>query len=589
MTLGSAEMADIGLGEYITQYPSERYPIYTRGNAGEVWPEVAYPLTITLTRIVGEEASALAAINAGVISRNDILEGPSCFGGVFAGYMYLNLSFGRMIAIRTPGTTIEKSDATYYGSEEQAPAYTPHKDDKNFLASIKLVRYGWKMLRTEEISCLPKDRQLVQEWQERLPTILKATDQELVSSLREIMQPAMELFTNHLDITGQAGGAVQLLSTICEERLNDRSLALTLLGNLGDVDSAVPSFALWELGQMVAKNPTLTTTFDQGTSGLEKRLRQLEDCQDFMSQFDLFLEQFGSRGPNEWETACETWGTEPESVLVLIDRMRFADSNKSPSVRAGKLSHNREQALSDARSRLKGLGLWLFNKSFHASVLFSQARERSKTTIIDLIHVARLISRELAQRTASQRENGELIDLWFVLETELDEYIKNPTEFNTKISDRKNVRNELSKRIPPFIFEGDLPDPSTWPLREEQDLKKYPTLRVGDILEGFGGCPGVAEGTARIVKDPTNPGTLGPGDILVAPLTDPSWTPLFVPAEAVVVDVGGQMSHAVIVSRELGMPCVVAVTDATQIIKDGSQIRVNGASGEVTLLSKPQE
>ncbi|MBB32899.1 MAG: hypothetical protein CL455_04555 [Acidimicrobiaceae bacterium] len=589
MALGSAEMVDFGLGEYITQYPSERYPIYTRGNAGEVWPEVAYPLTITLTRIVGEEASALAAINAGVISRNDILEGPSCFGGVFAGYMYLNLSFGRMIAIRTPGTTIEKSDATYYGSEEQAPAYTPHKDDKNFLASIKLVRYGWKMLRTEEISCLPKDRQLVQEWQERLPTILKATDQELVSSLREIMQPAMELFTNHLDITGQAGGAVQLLSTICEERLNDRSLALTLLGNLGDVDSAVPSFALWELGQMVAKNPTLTTAFDQGTSGLEKRLRQLEDCQDFMSQFDLFLDQFGSRGPNEWETACETWGTEPESVLVLIDRMRFADSNKSPSVRAGKLSHNREQALSDARSRLKGLGLWLFNKSFHASVLFSQARERSKTTIIDLIHVARLISRELAQRTASQRENGELIDLWFVLETELDEYIKNPTEFNTKISDRKNVRNELSKRIPPFIFEGDLPDPSTWPLREEQDLKKYPTLRVGDILEGFGGCPGVAEGTARIVKDPTNPGTLGPGDILVAPLTDPSWTPLFVPAEAVVVDVGGQMSHAVIVSRELGMPCVVAVTDATQIIKDGSQIRVNGTSGEVTLLSKPQE
>ena len=141
MALGSAEMADIGLGEYITQYPSERYPIYTRGNAGEVWPEVAYPLTITLTRIVGEEASALAAINAGVISRNDILEGPSCFGGVFAGYMYLNLSFGRMIAIRTPGTTIEKSDATYYGSEEQATAYTPHKDDKNFLASIKLVRY----------------------------------------------------------------------------------------------------------------------------------------------------------------------------------------------------------------------------------------------------------------------------------------------------------------------------------------------------------------------------------------------------------------------------------------------------------------
>ena len=101
-------MVDLGLGEYITQVPSTRYPVYTRGNAGEVWPEVAYPLTITLTRKAGEIASAQAAINAGVITPKDIKDGPTCFGGVFAGYMYLNLSFGRMIAIRTPGTTIEK-------------------------------------------------------------------------------------------------------------------------------------------------------------------------------------------------------------------------------------------------------------------------------------------------------------------------------------------------------------------------------------------------------------------------------------------------------------------------------------------------
>ncbi|HJM97247.1 MAG: PEP-utilizing enzyme [Acidimicrobiales bacterium] len=589
MKLGSAEMVDFGLGEYLTQYPSKRYPIYTRGNAGEVWPEVAYPLTITLTRTVGEEASAQAAINAGVISRKDIVEGPSCFGGVFAGYMYLNLSFGRMIAVRTPGTTIEKSDATYYGSEQQAPKYVPHKNDKNFLASMKLIRYGWRMLHTTEISFLEPDRQLVHHWEERLPKILKSTDQELVSTLREIMQPVMHLFTNHLDVTGQAGGAVQLLSTVCEERLNDRSLALTLLGSLGDVDSAAPSFALWELGRMVANDPTLTSFFDEGITELEERLRESQDCQLFIDNFDSFLKEFGSRGPNEWETACETWGTEPSNVLVLIDRMRLADAEKSPTHRAGQLLKNREQALSDSRSQLKGFGLWIFNKALHGSVLFSQARERSKTTIINLIHVARLISRELAKRTAAQSEKGELIDLWFVLETELDEYINNPDAFEKRISDRKNVRNELSKRIPPFIFQGNLPDPSTWPLREEQELKEYPNLSIGDALEGLGGCPGIAEGIARVVNDPSEPGALGPGDILIAPLTDPSWTPLFVPAEAVVVNVGGQMSHAVIVSRELGMPCVVAVTDATQIIEDGSRIRVNGSSGVVTLLSDPEK
>ena len=112
--------------------------------------------------------------------------------------------------------------------------------------------------------------------------------------------------------------------------------------------------------------------------------------------------------------------------------------------------------------------------------------------------------------------------------------------------------------------------------------------KEGQILKGFGGCPGVAEGIAKIITDPSDPQDLGPGDILIAPLTDPSWTPLFVPAEAVVVNVGGQMSHAVIVSRELGMPCVVAVKDATDIIKDGTRIRVDGATGEVTILETPQ-
>ena len=580
-------MEELGIGEYITQTPSKRYPIYTRGNAGEVWPEVAYPLTITLTRVAGEIASAKAAINAGVISEKDIKEGPTSFGGVFAGYMYLNLSFGRMIAVRTPGTTIEKSDATYYGSEHEAPDYIPNKHDKSLLASLKILRYGWKMLHTKRINTLELDREIVTDWQRRLPQILTSTDEELVEAMREIMEPAMSLFTHHLDITGQAGGAVQLLSTICEERLGDRSLALTLLGGIGDVDSAAPSFALWELGRMVAHNDNLTEIFDSESTDLQSRLRHSSNAKEFVEAFDTFLTTFGSRGANEWETACETWGTNPELVLVLIDRMRLANAQNSPSSRAKELAQNRVTALERTRQELRGIGSWLFEKALRSSVLFSQARERSKTTIIDLIHVARLITRELAQRTANQRANGELIDLWFILETELDDFIKNPATFDQIITERKRVRNELSNRVPPFIFEGHIPDPNSWPLRSDIKSKQNQDLQVGQQLKGFGGCPGIAEGTAKVITDPSDPRDLSSGDILIAPLTDPSWTPLFVPAEAVVVNVGGQMSHAVIVSRELGMPCVVAVKDATEIIKDGTRLRVNGSTGEVTILEVP--
>ena len=87
--------------------------------------------------------------------------------------------------------------------------------------------------------------------------------------------------------------------------------------------------------------------------------------------------------------------------------------------------------------------------------------------------------------------------------------------------------------------------------------------------------------------DPADPRGLKPGDVLVAPLTDPSWTPLVVPAEAVVLDVGAVMSHAVIVSRELGIPCAVSVRDATRRIPDGALIEVDGGRGTVTVLELP--
>jgi pyruvate,water dikinase len=89
------------------------------------------------------------------------------------------------------------------------------------------------------------------------------------------------------------------------------------------------------------------------------------------------------------------------------------------------------------------------------------------------------------------------------------------------------------------------------------------------------------------VLDPSDPGALEPGDVLIAPITDPAWTPLFVPAAAVVVDVGAQVSHAVIVSRELGIPCVVSVKDATRRIPDGALVDVDGTTGTVTVLELP--
>ena len=87
-----------------------------------------------------------------------------------------------------------------------------------------------------------------------------------------------------------------------------------------------------------------------------------------------------------------------------------------------------------------------------------------------------------------------------------------------------------------------------------------------------------------MLSSPSDPGALRPGDILVAPNTDPSWTPLFLAVSAVVVDVGAMNSHAVIISRELGIPCAVGVSDASGRIIDGQMIEVDGGAGTVRIL-----
>ena len=126
-----------------------------------------------------------------------------------------------------------------------------------------------------------------------------------------------------------------------------------------------------------------------------------------------------------------------------------------------------------------------------------------------------------------------------------------------------------------------MPPIPAWRRRGESDA--VPAV-VGESFHGVAGSPGRFTGRARIVTDPTEPGDLGPGDVLVAPLTDPAWTPLFMAVGGVVVDVGGQISHAIIVSRELGLPCVVSATGATERIPDGALVEVDADAGTVTVL-----
>jgi pyruvate,water dikinase len=106
---------------------------------------------------------------------------------------------------------------------------------------------------------------------------------------------------------------------------------------------------------------------------------------------------------------------------------------------------------------------------------------------------------------------------------------------------------------------------------------------TGDTITGSPVSPGVVEGTVHVVLDPLR-ARLAPGEILVCPGTDPAWTPLFMAAVGLVMEVGGMMTHGSVVAREYGIPAVVGVHQATLRLNDGQRIRLDGSSGRITIL-----
>jgi rifampicin phosphotransferase len=175
---------------------------------------------------------------------------------------------------------------------------------------------------------------------------------------------------------------------------------------------------------------------------------------------------------------------------------------------------------------------------------------------------------------------GRPEDLSMLREDELDSFIENPQKWIPVIAERWEWFDELSELEPPFFVDGQIPPADSWPKKSDPDLEPATS---GTVLNGIGACAGTATGVARIITDPEDAEDLEPGEILVAPMTDPGWTPIFTSAAAVVVNVGASMSHAAIVSRELGIPCVLGVRGATKKIKDGATLTVDGAAGTITV------
>lgn len=196
-------------------------------------------------------------------------------------------------------------------------------------------------------------------------------------------------------------------------------------------------------------------------------------------------------------------------------------------------------------------------------------REVRRDRMVRTIWLLRGLLREYGRRLVAAGTLRCVDDVFYLLVDELD---APPPDLAEVAARRRAQQAELERIVPPEAFSG------TWvPTRAAS------VLADGDVLRGLGVCGGIARGRVRVVT-PETIDDLEPGEILVAQVTDVGYTPAFAYAAAVVTELGGHMSHAAIVAREFGVPCVVNATAAATRLPTGTLVEVDGAAGTVTVL-----
>jgi len=561
---------------------STRYPVYTRLNANDVMPDPVTPLGASLVWVPEVlPAWAVGNVRLNAFTPEEMSPDPyPPVAGFFYGYLYVNQTYVRITGIRA-GIGADAIDAAFFAHPNPPPHQPSPADVNQELSASIAARMQWT-LTTTTFPELEEERELADRIRAERPD-LRTTSNEVLITLARAAAPLQGIMwgRGYVIASNQAAIGPGVISSLIGNE--DPTLTVRLLGTSGDVDSALPSFALWDLSRVVRADAGLTAAFDAGDEGLLDRLRK--EHPEFATRFDMFVREFGYRGPSEWDIGVHTWETQPELPLSLIGRLRLLDDDASPALRLQERSADAAAALQQA---LKILGsneeaVQTLHLAIASARRFAGWRERGKTSAVKVMHEVRAPLFELGRRLTAQGQLDHPQQVFMALESELDLLATHAAALRDTLRERERQWRELfDVEAPTFVVAG---EPMT-PLADlpRKGGRETVTVQPGDVLAGAPASAGVARGRARVVSNTSQIAAFEPGEILVAPQTDPSWTPLFMVASGVVVNVGAMGSHAMIVSRELGIPCVAGVTDATSRIPDGTLLEVDGSSGKVTVL-----
>jgi rifampicin phosphotransferase len=514
--------------------PQDYY--WTTDNVGEAAPGVQTPLSGSFWAGVGDSMPRRIAHSMGVFSRAE-LEPPTeaeLYATLFYGRLAMRLEYLAEVGDRFPGMTGQDAVKGLFAKVPEDMSFHPTKRRYPVIAVKLPVAF---MFADRRVRALADETD--SWWRERIP--------QLGTLSRE-----------------------QASAWLWEAWLRyDRCIVTHSLGLLASVQPMYDALSKLVEGAGVGDVGVLS-----GTGGAEMAI--VTDIWR-AAQGEITLEDVianhGFHGPMEGEVSSRVWREDPAPLERLISEYASRDASDDP-VRREQASRVRADQM-----RRELLAALPRSKRAPARVLLRLAARRiprrgvGKRSFLQAIDVSRGSARALGRHLAADGVLADPEDVFYLTKEELrGELPANAAELVELRRERRAHYQEINL---PHSWRG-IPDVSARPETEGADA---------DLVEGMGVSSGIVEGTVRVVTDPTF-AEVEQDEILVTPTTDPSWASIMFMSSALVVDIGGPLSHAAVVARELGVPCVVNTRSGSQILRTGDRVRVDGSAGTVEILER---
>ncbi|MBX0298283.1 PEP/pyruvate-binding domain-containing protein [Haloarcula nitratireducens] len=338
------------------------------------------------------------------------------------------------------------------------------------------------------------------------------------------------------------------------------------------------NLGLGDLADVARTHPPVAKALRGGASLAE--LENVAGDEVFIEGFEDFLDEFGHRSTGEIDISRPRWREDP-SMLLAVVRANLADEARGDHhERIRWLANDAEVAAARLETRadhgllgpLRRRYVRRLIRTYRDTVYF---REYPKQEAARAFTAWRTALLDVGAQLAAKGQLDQPDDVWYLHKNELFAALDGEcVDVDIDARRREHARNIELNAPPVLTSEGEV-------IRGDTGTETAPE----NALVGTGVSSGVVEGVARVIRDPKT-ATVERGEILVAPSTDPGWTPLFLNAAGLVSEVGGSVSHGALVAREYGLPAVVSVSDATRRIQTGQRIRIDGTRGTVELLDE---